>query len=73
MHVAVDESGEEGKAGCVNNLRIAGNLDARALARVRHMPVLDHDDRFARGVACGRVQERVGVEDPNHRPMLMRP
>jgi hypothetical protein len=37
------------------------------------MPVLDQDDGFANRVTGGRVEKRVGVKDPNHRPMLMRP
>jgi hypothetical protein len=35
--------------------------------------VLNKDHDVASGVAGGWVEERIGVEGPNHRPMLMRP
>ena len=70
--MAIDQAREDGEADPVNDLGIARNLDARAPAGVRHAPVLDQHDRFASGVARGGVEERVGVERPNHRRMLMR-
>ena len=72
MHMAIDQAGENGEATPVHDLRIAWNLNGRAPAGVRHVPVLDQNDGLANGVARGRVEERVGVEGPNHRAMLMR-
>jgi hypothetical protein len=72
MDVAIDQAREDCEAGPINHLRIAGNLDARAPSGVRYVPVLDQDDCLADGVTSSRVEERVSVERPNHRPILMR-
>ena len=72
MYVAVDETWKDRKAPRVYYVRVTWNLGARALAGECHTSVLAEDDDLASGLACGRVEEGVGVDSPNHGPILVR-
>src|SRR5450756_1558147 len=71
MHMAIDEPGEDGQAGGIDRLRITRRVDGRTPAGMRDPSVFYDNDRFARRLPSGRVEQAASVDSPNHGPMLV--
>jgi hypothetical protein len=70
--VAIDEPGEDGQAGGIDRLGITRRLNGRTSTRMCDPSAFYDNDRFARRLPGGGVEEAVSVDSPNHCPMLVR-